>query len=369
MSLITTFGRTSSGDPMLAFLSALAEEGLPAAIPNLSASLAAYKAPGVVIPLVRSIKGGGLCYLASFTRMYMDGAADELGASGSTLLRLFAPGVSIGGHAARALGMDDLVTVNNNLHPTCHVGDWSRLDIPEMTQALVEKHPNDAIWVRGLTDRWHANELQRLKSVGYDLAPSRPVDIFDPTQPDWKITRHLREDLNKLNRLPGLTPFVGGTFSKADFAAMERLTHSATVDRHSSLMPHYKAPFFQACAAWPDCRFVGLRDARRRLRAFATIVSGPDRLTCGTLGYDLADEKARLIYPALIAMTMKEAIEAKRPFNIGYGAAEFKRRRGTVQAMETNAFYVRHLPMTKRRLWQTVTSAMAALAGPVMKRL
>lgn len=356
-------------DPILSLLRAMSGAALQSAIPNLSAALAAYRAPRAHIPIVAAVKGGGSCYLASFTRIYMDGAADELGSAKSALLRLFAPGVSIGGYAARAMGMDDIVTVNNNLHPTCHVGDWRGLNVHDMTAALIAHYPRDAIWVRGLNDRFHGGELSRLKAAGYIVAPSRPVDIFDSTGSGWKITRHLREDLNKLNRLPGLTPFAGGQLAKADFVTMERLSRSATVERHGNLMPHYKAPFFQACASWPDCLLVGLRDGRGRLRGFATIIQGADRLTCGTLGYDLADERARLIYPALMAMTMNEAIKTKRPFNIGYGAADFKRRRGTSQAMEMNAFYVGHLPAARRSLWQAVTAAMATLAGPVMKRL
>lgn len=134
-------------------------------------------------------------------------------------------------------------------------------------------------------------------------------------------------------------------------------------------MPHSGAPFFRACAGWSDCRFVGMRDLSGALRGFATIVADGRRFTCGTLGYDMADEHARRIYPALIALTMKQAIEARCPFNLGYGAADFKRRRGAVAAMEMNAFYLRHLNGLKRAAWHSTTAAMSALAGPVMKRL
>lgn len=357
------------GDGTLGFFAALAKVGLDAAIPNLSARLGAITAPDTVLPFVVGIDGGGACYLASFTRMYMDGAADELGGSNSALLKLFAPGVAVGGHAARALGMDDVVIVGNNLYPTSHLGDWSALDIGDMTAALIAKYPRHAIWVRGLTDRLHAEEIARLKRQDYVIAPSRPVEILDPTAPDWKIARNLRRDLKKLERLSGLKPFSGGSFSGADFSAMEHLSRSATVERHSTLMPHYAAEFFRACAQWPANRFVGLRDESGKLRGFATIVLGRRTITCGTLGYDLDEAEARQIYPSLIALTMEQAILERRPFNIGYGAADFKRLRGTLPALEMNAFYVRHLPALKRSLWQTTLAAMSALAGPVMRRL
>ncbi len=359
----------TQGDGALGFFAGLATLGLKAAIPNLNAKLGAIVGPKTALPYVVSVDGGGLCYLAGFTRMYMDGAADELGSSGNTLLRLFAPSVAVSGHAARALGMDDVVTVNNNLHSTCHVGDWSGLDIGAMTAALIAKYPRHAIWVRGLNDRLHADELARLKVQDYVVAPSRPVEILDPTVPDWKIASNLKKDFKKLDRLPDMKPIVGGPFSDADFAAMERFCRSATVERHSKLMPHYTAAFFRACAAWPDCHFVGLRDSAGALRGFATMFYGATRITCGTLGYDLNDEHARPIYPALSGMEMQQAIEAKLPFNIGYGATEFKRVRGTTPALELNAFYIRHLPIVKRNLWQATLSAMGQLAGAVMKRL
>lgn len=374
MARIIEFTRGSASeealsDPSLAFFAALAKLGVRAAIPNLSARLGAIVGPNTALPIVVSVDGGGLCYLASFTRMYMDGAADELGASNSMMLRLFAPGVATGGHAARALGMDEIVSVNNGLHSTSHVGDWSKVDIGAMTSALIAKYPRHAVWVRGLNDRLHTTEIARLKAQGYAVAPSRPVEILDPTATDWKIASNLRKDLKKLDRLPGMKPFVGGPFSDADFGAMERFCRSATVERHSILMPHYTAAFFRACASWPECRFVGLRDSSGALRGFATMIMGPDRITCGTLGYDLGDEHARPIYPALNTLEMQQAISARLPFNIGYGAAEFKRVRGTQPAMELNAFYVRHLPALRRSLWQTTLAAMGKLAGPVMKRL
>jgi len=357
------------GDGTLGFFAALTKLGLKAAIPNLSAQLGAVVGPHAAVPFVVSIAGGGACYLSSFTRMYMDGAAQEFAASRNMLLRIFAPGLAVSGHAARALGMDDIVTVSNNLHSTSHIGDWSGLDSAAMTAALVAKYPRHAIWVRGLIDRLHPQELALLKAEGYVVAPSRPVEVLDPTPADWKIASNLRKDLKKIDRLPNLKPFVGGPFSDADFAAMERFCRSATVERHGILMPHYTSEFFRACAAWADCRFVGLRGAAGELRGFATMIMGSNRITCGTLGYDLNDQHARPIYPALNALEMEQAISARRPFNIGYGAAEFKRVRGTSPAIEMNAFHVRHLPGAKRSLWQTSISAMAGLAGPVMKRL
>ena len=184
--------RNPRGKASPGFFAKLAQTGVKAAIPNLSARLAAAVGPGFAVPVVLSVDGGGPCYLASFTRMYIDGAADELGGSRSMLLRLFAPGVALGGHAARALGMDDIVTVNNNLHPTSHVGDWSSLDVPAMTATLIATYPGRAIWVRGLTDRLHAAELSRFKAAGYVIAPSRPVEILDPTTPNWKVASTLR---------------------------------------------------------------------------------------------------------------------------------------------------------------------------------
>ena len=87
------------------------------------------------------------------------------------------------------------------------------------------------------------------------------------------------------------------------------------------------------------------------------------------LGYDLDDEHARPLYPALSALEMEQAIEARLPFNIGYGAMDFKRVRGTTPTMEMNAFYIRHLPMVKKSLWRSTISAIGSLAGPIMKRL
>ncbi|MBI1211646.1 MAG: hypothetical protein GC190_09300 [Alphaproteobacteria bacterium] len=351
------------------FFAALTRIGVSKAIPNLKARLGAIVGAGTTLPYVVSVDGGGRGYVGSFTRMYMDGAADELGSSKNALLRLAAPGVAVSGHAARALGMDEIVTVNNNLHSTVHVPDWTGIDIGAMTAALIAKYPRHAIWVRGMTDRLNADDLARLKAQDYVIAPSRPVEILDPSAPDYKVSSNLKKDFKRLERIPGMTSFIGGAFSDTDFAAMERFCHSATVERHTKLLPNYTAAFFAACAAWSDCRILGLRDDGGALRGFATLIIGPTRITCGTLGYDMDAPDAKPIYPALSGMEMREAINARLPFNIGYGAVDFKRVRGTVPAMETNAFYIRHLPAVRRRLWATTLSAMSSMAGAVLKRL
>jgi hypothetical protein len=259
--------------------------------------------------------------------------------------------------------------VNNYLHPTSHVGDWSSLDVKDMTDAVVAAFPDQAIWVRGLTDYLHSSDLERLKTLGYAVAPSRPVELADPRRPDWKTKPNLRKDLNRLSRLPGLTPFVGGPFGEADFAEMERLCRSATVVRHGALMPQYTAAFFRACATWPACLFVGLRDDSGTIRGFATLISDERAMTAGTIGHEVGDPAARPIYPSLVALAMKVCIAKGKPFNVGYGAARLKRERGTRPVIEFNAFYVRHLNGATRALWYATIAAMSRLAGPVMARL
>jgi hypothetical protein len=360
----------TQGNGTLAFFAALAKAGVGNVVTNLNAKLGCILSGSATLPYAVSVDGGGRGYVGSFTRMYMDGAADALGASKSIALRVAAPGVALSGSVARSLGMDDVVTINNNLHTTMHVPDWNDVDIGEMTAALIAKYPRHAIWVRGMVDCMNAAELDRLMRHDYVIAPSRPVEILDPRAPDYKISSNLKKDFKKLERIPGMKPFVAGSFNDADFEAMARFCHSATVERHTKLLPDYTPEFFRACTAWPDCRTVGLRDeASGALRGFATLMIAPKRITCGTLGYDMQADDAKPIYPALSGMEMREAINAHLPFNIGYGAVEFKRVRGTVPAMEMNAFYIRHLPAVRRRLWRATLAAMISMAGAVIKRL
>jgi hypothetical protein len=354
--------------PALTFFVALVKLGLREAIPNTSVALGAVTGDRFMVPFAVSVKGGGRCYLASFTRMYMDGAADTFRASKDVMLRLASPGARAAGWIARALGMDDVITLNNNLYVTMHVPDWSAVDVAGMTHALVARYPRHAIWVRGLNDRLDSDALARLQASGYIVAPSRPVEILDPTAPGWKIASNIPKDLTRMRRLP-FTRSVGGPFSDEDFAAMERYSQLATVDQHSQFLPHYKASFFRACAAWPECRFDVLRDASGALAGYATMIIGENRISCGNMGYDVAREDAWQIYRALNALQMEHVIKLKRPYNLDFGATAFKRLRGTVPAMEMNAVYVRHLPLVKRTLWTATLAAVKRIAGSVIGRL
>lgn len=347
----------------------LAREGLQAAVPNVSAVMGMVTTDAHRIPFLVSTDGGGPCYLASFTRTYIDGAADVLAKSSSPALKFLAPGVLLAGPVTRAMGLDELVIVNSNLFATCVVEDWSDVDVAAMTEAFTGRYPTRAIWVRGAIDQLHGRLLEQLRAQGFMIVPSRPVEILDPTLPQWKPSSNLRKDFKKLARIAGLQAFVGGPFSAADFQTMARLCRLATVERHSPLMPQYSAAFFEACAAWPDCRIIGLREPSGKLHAFANVVVGRDMVACGTSGYDPADEQARKIYSALATLEMQQAIELRRPFNFGFGATQYKRLRGTEPAMEMGAFYVRHLPTLRRHAWQTTLGAIGAAAGPVARRL
>jgi hypothetical protein len=352
-----------------AFFATLARGGLQVAIPNLSARLGAADVDGRTIPFLVSIDGGGRCYLASFTRTFVDGGADALAKSNSRALKLLAPAVNLGGPFTRAVGLDEHVVLNGNLFATCAADSWTGLDVAEITRAFADRYPAKAIWVRGLVDRVHGTLIKRLEAQGYLIVPARPVEILDPTPADWKPSSNLRKDIKKLGRLEGLAPFVGGPFSAADFETMARLCRLATVQRHSPLMPHYSAAFFAACAGWADCRIVGLRDNSGAIRGFANVVVGQDMIACGTIGYDLQDEHAREIYPALNTLEMQQAIELRRPYNIGFGAIEYKRVRGAVPAMEMGAFHLRHLPGLRRHSWQAALATVKIMAGPVARRL
>jgi hypothetical protein len=352
-----------------AFFATLARGGLPVAIPNLSARLGTASIDGQTIPFLVSVGGGGRCYLASFTRTFVDGGADALAKSSSRALKLLAPAINLGGPFTRVLGLDEHIVLNSTLFATCRADNWAGLDIAAMTQAFAGRYPAQALWVRGLVDRLHGDLLKRLDAQGYLLVPARPVEVLDPTPADWKASSNLRKDIKKLGRLESLTPFVGGPFGAADFETMARLCRLATVERHSALMPHYSAAFFEACAGWADCRIVGLRDTSGAIRGFANVVVGQDMIACGTIGYDLQDERAREIYPALNTLEMQQAIELRRPYNIGFGATEYKRVRGAVAAMEMGAFYLRHLPALRRHAWQTALATVRTMAGAVAKRL
>lgn len=371
--ILTEFGpetaivfRCDGSSPDL--FAALAHDGLQAAIPNVSAVMGMAATDTHRIPFLVSTQGGGECYLASFTRTHVDGAAQALAGSDRFWLRALAPGFRLAGPLLRSLAMDDLVIVNANLFPTCTVDDWGNADVPAMIEAMTRRYPSHAIWVRGLTDRVHGRLLERLAAEGFAITPSRPVEIFDPAPP-WKATRQLRLDLNRLERLPGLRPFVGGPFPEEDFEAMSRLCRLATVDRHGHLMPQYTAAFFKACSTWPACLTVGLREPSGTLRAFANLIVGRDMIGCGTIGYDAEDEQAKGVYPALMALAIRQAAEMGLPFSIGYGATRFKRARGTQAAMEMGAFYIAHLTRRRRLSWRAMLAVMKRAAGPIGRRL
>lgn len=267
----------------------------------------------------------------------------------------------------RDAGLDKAVSVNNWLLSTNLYPSPDGIHFGAARDALAARWPEHAIWFRSLNFIQHADWLQALQAVGFELIPTRQVYLFRDVARSAAEHQNLRRDL-KLLRSTNLRQVDGGTFSDADFDACATLYGQLYLDKYSRLNPSYTAAFLRA---WHRCGLLelsGFRDASGRLCAVIGTFAQGSLITAPIVGYDTALPQSAGLYRLLMAHVLAHTRERAGILNLSAGAAHFKRLRGGEPAIEYSAVLCNHLPARTRRAIRLLRMLTTRLGVPVMRR-
>jgi hypothetical protein len=263
--------------------------------------------------------------------------------------------------------IDDAVAVNNwllstNLYPA--------LDTHALRGWLAEatdRWPRHAIWFRSLNNRYTADWLKAVVDAGGELIPSRQVYLYDRIERDARRPRDLARDFALLDGT-ALQPSAAAEWTTRDFDRAAALYGMLYLEKYSRLNPQYTSEFLRSWHAAGLLTLGGFRDDSHELQAVLGTFEMNDTITAPIVGYNTALPQELGLYRLLMASVYRRAASSGARINLSAGAADFKRSRGGIAAMEYSAVFARHLPTPRRRALRILGALTRRIGEPIMKR-
>ncbi|TPI69075.1 GNAT family N-acetyltransferase [Mesorhizobium sp. B3-1-3] len=339
-------------------------------IANLNTKVETFETAGRIFPLtLNDADEAPNCYICCPTCAYIDYAIDETRNFAAHPLLQRALNALIGACAplVRASGLDHQAQVNNWLYSTNPVPLLDRPATASLRADLTGRFPDHAIVIRSLNDIADPATMAALKAEGFRMLAARQIYIFADRSASPAMTRDMKRDRARLRA----TPFerVGnGDFTEADYARAEQLYNLLYLDKYTPLNPHYTARYIAEMHRRGIIRLAGLRRPGGELVAVTGLFENGGTLTQPIVGYDTGLPVADGLYRMMMAVVQDHATARGLFFNMSAGAADFKRRRGAVAAIEYNAVYAGHLALRRRLAIRVMETVLALVGIPLLRR-
>ena len=269
------------------------------------------------------------------------------------------------GAALRSAEIDRAVAINNWLLSTNLYGKFDCTTLSSWIEEARDRWPGHSIWFRSLNDAWTPQWLVALNEAGFLMIPSRQVYLYSDiaTLP----ANNLRTDFRLLRTTP-LRQCDGASFQQADWARAETLYSQLYLQKYSRLNPAYRASFMQAWHRAGLLQVTGFRDEAGLLQAVVGTFEREGVVTAPIVGYNTGLPQHLGLYRLLMAAVLKYAADSGQRVNLSAGAAQFKRLRGGVPAIEYSAVLVSHLPRHRQRAVRVLRVLTERVGVPLMRR-
>lgn len=353
-----------------AFVEGFRENSVPALIKNLRTQVALTKIAGRAYPITLNDGGDpGNCYIANPVTGYIDYALDETRNFAATPMLRQAIGGVIRASAplVRATGLDNAVHVNNWLFSTNPAPDLDRETAEHIRDEMIARYSDKAVIIRSLNTIADAGSLATCKAAGFRLLPSRQIYIFQPDSARQGMTTAMKQDRAKLRNTP--YHWVGNdAFVDNDYARCAELYGLLYLRKYTPLNPQYTGAYVRQMHHRGLMELQGFRDQDGKLIAVTGLFENGNTLTQPIVGYDTGLPQKDGLYRMVMALAQDHALKKGLFFNMSAGAAEFKRRRGAVPAIEYSAVYVDHLARSRRWSCYAVETLLRRIGVPILQR-
>ncbi|HWV16621.1 MAG TPA: hypothetical protein VN030_14400 [Cellvibrio sp.] len=314
-------------------------------------------------------------YVVSPLTAYIDYALVEIKALNkpwaswplSALVRLIGMGL-------RLAKINRLLQINNwllstNIYPEKFLqGEREKID--DLKQLFCNRYPDFAFGFRSLNEYSNRETIAALSQAGFIALPSRQVYLFDAAE--GSKSAFMQKHNTKIDRKAlahcGLQLVDGKDFSEADFQRCEQLYRWLYIDKYCALNPQYSAQWLKTGQTHQWLTLAGLRNTNGQLEGVVGWFENDRIITAPIVGYNTSLPSSAALYRCLTQLCLHRAAHTKKLLNFSSGAAEFKRLRGGVPAIEYSMMYAEHLSLYQRFCWKSLGLILRTIAVPLMKR-
>lgn len=277
----------------------------------------------------------------------------------------FNKGIDVLSFFLRRGDIDKTVHINNfllssNLYPD------SELNYHRMTEKINNEYPSHAIIYRSLNEIMHKALLEKLKSIGYLLIPSRQIYYIDMNI-NYKKIYDYKNDLKQLEK--SAYQVIGhDEIHGRDFDRILELYTLLYLNKYSTINPQFTIPFLKHVHKTRTIIFRGLRNPHGILDGFLGRYQRFQTATMPLLGYDTNLPQQIGLYRMLMVLSLQLSIEEGKVLHLSSGAANFKRNRGAKSAIEYSAVWIKNLPNKQKCAWKLIHHITNEYIKPMMIR-
>lgn len=350
------FARIHAGEPPKTFAA------------NLSAKVETLRAGETTMPVTISDGGPGDAWVCSPRATYADCAAEEAERYLPTWMARRSRGLSKGlGDWLTGAGIDRVAAINNWLLSTNLYPPLRTVPLATTIRAARERWPDHAIWFRSLNTIDNAGWIAALGELGFQLVVSRQVYLYENLAALSARHANLKRDLQQLGRT-SLHRVRDDGIADDDYPRIARLYELLYMEKYSRFNPHYSAEFMRSWHKAGLLEFHGFRDASGILQCVVGLFRQGATFTSPIVGYDTSLPRQLGLYRLLTACAYEATMEKGGRLNFSAGAAQFKRLRGGVPAIEYSAVYARHLPRKLRNAIGILSLSTRRVGAPLLTK-
>lgn len=349
------------------YVAAFAERGAAAFISNLDTNLDLHRWGDYDLPVTVNDGTAGSTFVCSPRVGYIDYPLEELAHFPNPRLAPLLRGIVRGvGSVLSLCDAERIVHINNWMMSTNLSVSLDPSLVRNQTNDLTAKYPTHLLAMRSLTRRYNGALMTSLEEAGWELLPSRQVFLIEDFARECLPRRDFKRD-EALWRRGDYRYEELGKIGEADAARIVALYNKLYLEKYSRLNPAYTHDFVALTHRIGLIRYLVLRDQGGTIQGFGGMYRVGRHATMPLLGYNTDYPQDRGLFRLSFHAGTRYARDRQLLFNLSSGATGFKRNRGATAEMEFTAYYLRHLPGSRRAPFALLQTIANRIGMPLLR--